>query len=122
MSFNTGDGFAIYKALAALDQPGRGKGDLISGNPPRTARWLNQELEPIYAWNNSLNGSPNYDILSSPCPTVKEGHDYYNNTPLPNYKPYTYPHPLVSGSPPTAPSAAVEDRPGTRDAVSSSKK
>src|SRR6266480_121812 len=121
MSFNTGDGFAIYKVLASVDQPGRGKGDLISGNPPRGPRWLNQELEPIYAWSNSLNGSPNYDILSSPCPTVKEGHDYYNNTPLPNYKPYTYPHPLVSGSP-VVPSESAEDRPGTRESTSPSDK
>jgi hypothetical protein len=120
MNFNTGDGFAIYKAVAALDQPGRGKGDLISGNPPRGPRWLNQQLEPIYAWNNSLNGSPNYDILSSPCPTVKEGRDYYNNTHLPNYKPYTYPHPLVSGSP-VASGETAEDR-RTKDASSSSNK
>ena len=27
----------------------------------------------------------------------QEGRDYYNNTPMPGYKPYIYPHPLVSG-------------------------
>jgi len=27
----------------------------------------------------------------------QKGRDYYNNTPMPGYKPYTYPHPLVSG-------------------------
>jgi len=95
MIFNTGDGFAIYKLLVALDQPGRGKGDLVSGNPPAPARWPNEALEPIYSWNNTLNGSPNYPGLRSPCPTVKENRDYYNNTPMPNYKPYPYPHPLA---------------------------
>ena len=29
-----------------------------------------------------------------------EGRDYYNNTPMPGYTPYTYPHPLTKGLPP----------------------
>lgn len=97
MNFNTGDGFAIYKVLVALDQPGRGKGDLLSGNPPGGARWPHQALEPIYAWNNILNGVPNSGVIKSPCPTLQEGRDYYPNTALPGYKPYTYPHPLTLG-------------------------
>jgi hypothetical protein len=30
MKFNSGDGYEIYKLVAALDQPGRGKGDLLA--------------------------------------------------------------------------------------------
>ena len=155
-TFNTGDEFVIYKVLIALDQPGRGKGDLLSGNPAintKTGRiaWPNQLLEPIYGWNNKVNGSP--ANVSSSFPTLQENRDYYNETvsfngtvgigvgPLANrpktctpgvaywatdegewdsthegpdgqlfvctapnswafyYKPYTYPHPLVSGTP-----------------------
>ena len=155
-TFNTGDEFVIYKVLIALDQPGRGKGDLLSGNPAintKTGRiaWPNQPLEPIYGWNNKVNGSP--ANVSSSFPTLQENRDYYNETvsfngtvgigvgPLANrpktctpgvaywatdegewdsthegpdgqlfvctapnswafyYKPYTYPHPLVSGTP-----------------------
>ncbi len=34
MTFNTGDAFEIYKLLVALDQPGRGKGDLLADKDP----------------------------------------------------------------------------------------
>jgi hypothetical protein len=98
MSFNTGEAFAIYKVLISLDQPGRGKGDLISGNPPGPVGWPHQALEPIYSWNNKLNGS-NVNISGGLHPTLQENRDYYNDKEMPGYKPYAYPHPLVSGGP-----------------------
>src|SRR5438045_2195427 len=33
--------------------------------------------------------------------TIKEGRDFFNNTPKPGYTPYTYPHPLTGPLPPT---------------------
>jgi hypothetical protein len=107
LTFNYGDGFAIYKLLAALDQPGRGQGDLISGGddfPVNTATnlasWAHQALEPIYSWNNTYNGIwLNVSAGLTPYPTIKENRDFYNHTPKPGYRPYIYPHPLVSGTP-----------------------
>jgi hypothetical protein len=168
LKFNQGDKFQIYRCLIALDQPGRGKGDLLrfvvqgsSGSYYNTATggtaWPHQALEPVYCWNNSVNGTLNSPIgtVASPYPTVRKDRDYYNYaTPVggaqaigvgsgtladrparcppgvaywatdqgewdsthdgpdgqlyictaPNnwsfyYEPYTYPHPLVSGSP-----------------------
>jgi hypothetical protein len=104
--FNTGDTFAVHKVLIVLDQPGRGRGDLIVGNPSGTANlagtawpaWPRQALEPCYSWNNTLNGSnldfPNVDSQN----VLRENVDYYNNTPMPGYRPYTYPHPLTTGN------------------------
>jgi len=104
--FNTGDTFAIHKVLIVIDQPGRGKGDLIVGDPagstniPKTGwpRWPHQVIEPCYSWNNKLNGA-NLDFgnRSDPSSLLVEGVDYYNSTPMPGYKPYIYPHPLLSG-------------------------
>jgi Fibronectin type III domain len=38
--------------------------------------------------------------------TIHQNSAYYNNTPMPGYTPYTYPHPLVIGSPtPSSPVA-----------------
>src|SRR5439155_14254161 len=38
---------------------------------------------------------------------LQEGRDYFSDTPLPGYTPYTYPHPLVTGNNPTpTPTAA----------------
>lgn len=102
MNFNTGDGFAIFKVLIALDQCGRGAGDLLAGQTPINTRtggiaWPRQALEPVYGWNNAVNGLP--VKVSSVAPTIKENRDYYNG-PKPDYKPYTYPHPLVRATPP----------------------
>jgi hypothetical protein len=93
--FHTGDGYAIYKLLIALEQPGRGKGDLVRGDTPinsttGTAAWTHEALEPIYSWNNNRP-------ISSEEPTIQENRDFYNNTAMPGYTPYTYPHPLVHG-------------------------
>jgi hypothetical protein len=99
MTFNNGDHFAVFKCLATLDQPGRGQRNMISRDPrgnPQSPAWPNQALEPVYAWNNKWNGQ---DIaVVSVSPTVIEGRDFYNDTPKPGYKPYTYPHPLTMGS------------------------
>lgn len=177
--FNTGDKFAIYKLLIALDQPGRGRSDLLTGTNPvinsatRTATWPHNALEPCYSWNNIANGKP--IGLSSLLPTIQENRDYYNQkTPFDGtvgagvgpladrpktctpgvaywatdqgewdsthqgpdgqlyvcnasntwtfyYKPYAYPHPLVSEWPPPAANTA-EDRRTTTNATSSSNK
>jgi hypothetical protein len=95
--WNNSDTYAISKVLIVLDQPGRGQGDLIvAGNPPA---WPHQALEPLYSWNNTLNGK-NLNWTSNPVTTIlKENVDFYNNKSMPGYTPYTYPHPLVSGVP-----------------------
>lgn len=101
MAFNNGDVFQIRKVLVALDQPGRGQGNLISGVPPVPVAWPNQALEPIYSWGNTLNGA---DVkIGSGYPTVQENRDFFNDTVKPGYVPYTYPHPLVSGTSPPSP-------------------
>jgi hypothetical protein len=93
--FNTGDTFAIHKVLIVLDQPGRGKGDLLRGPNP-TPAWPHQALEPCYSWNNTLNGQNLNFTYNATKPLLRENVDFYNNAPMPGYMPYTYPHPLVS--------------------------
>jgi hypothetical protein len=157
MTFNNGDGYEIYKLLAALDQPGRGKGNLLAGKDPVvTGSWPHQVLEPVYAWGNTYSNSRQLDVASQ-YPTIQENRDFYNQkTPFDGtagvgvgklvdrpktctagvaywatdqgkwdsthdgpdgqlyvcserdtwslyYRPYMYPHPLVSGTsvPPT---------------------
>ena len=103
ISFSTGDVFQIRKLLVALDQPGRGQGNLLTGDVPGPVLWPNQALEPIYSWSNTLNGA--VARISSGYPTIQENRDYFNGTVKPGYVPYTYPHPLVDGvAKPPAPS------------------
>jgi hypothetical protein len=95
LKFNTGDTYQIWKVTRSLDQPGLGKGDLLTGLPGRPAKWPRQITDPCYSWNNTQEGKP--VNLSSTEPSIKEGRDFFNETPKPGYKPFTYPHPLVSG-------------------------
>jgi hypothetical protein len=102
-NFADGDNFEIRRVLVALDQPGRGKGDLLVGRAPiineamRTAAWPRQVLDPVYSWENKRSDGSDVNVAGQE-PTIKEGRDFYNNTPKPGYKPYPYPHPLVSGT------------------------
>ena len=103
LTFNTGDTYQIWKIVHSLDQPGLGKGDLLAGLPGLPARWPRQVTEPCYSWNNTQAGEASNFV--SPEPSIKEDRDFFNGTPKPGYKPYIYPHPLVSGTPPHPPRA-----------------
>ena len=93
--FNAGDPYQIWHVITAIDQPGHGKGDLVSGLPPVPVGWPNEVIEPIYSWQNWNNGTQELDIISSDPGMVNPGRDFFNATPKPGYTPYIYPHPLT---------------------------
>ncbi len=123
--FNAGDEFSIRNVLIGLDQNGRGKDDLLTGNKqPRF--WPNQQQETCFSWNNK--NADTGQVLrygNNVVPTQHEGSDYVNlGAGLPaNQIPtqvtaaypagvnggsaytheYTYPHPLVTGGPSPTP-------------------
>jgi hypothetical protein len=53
-TFNAGEAYQIKRVLSALDQNGRGNGDLIitTNGIPQNPRWTHQALEPCMSWNN----------------------------------------------------------------------
>jgi hypothetical protein len=56
-----GDRYEILHATILIDQPGRGKGQALSGVPASPVGWTagaNDQLEPIYVWGNSLTNVP----------------------------------------------------------------
>jgi len=106
LTFNNGDAFTLYQVYAAIDQPGRGSGDLLQQNgydangnlviintTTGTPSWPHQVIEPMYFWGNLLNGAP--AEASSPYGNILAGRDFYNDTPMPGYTAYPYPHPLT---------------------------
>jgi hypothetical protein len=102
--FAVGNRYEIRKAIRVLDQPGLGaQVGTMNRNYPR---WMQQATEPCYSWNNrdQNNNLLNFTAASGGA-TIIAGRDYFNNTPMPGYTPYTYPHPLVS----MAARAAVAD-------------
>ncbi len=75
------------------DQPGRGiDASLWDGHTlPAPA----QALTPLYEWNNTLNGGTLDFVVKTGRETwIVSGRDFYNNTVMPGYTPYPYPHPL----------------------------
>jgi len=95
MTFSNGDDYAILKVGEAIDQPGKGLGDLLRGDYP-TPVWLNQADEPVYSWANTVNGV-NGGIASQNA-FIRNGEHYFNNIPRPSFAPMSYPHPLITGS------------------------
>ncbi|OGS27642.1 MAG: hypothetical protein A2297_00200 [Elusimicrobia bacterium RIFOXYB2_FULL_48_7] len=113
--WDNGDSFVITDGYPGLDQLGRSPGtELVNGTTV-------QKSEPVYEWNNNLDGVPTHlDVDNGTETHIKENRDFYNldKTAL-GYTPYTYPHPLtlmdvVDTSSPIAPSA-VRDGTGSSD-------
>jgi hypothetical protein len=74
--FNAGDTYEIYRVQVALDQNGRGKGDLT--NSQQTPAWPNQALEPCFSWNNVHVPSGQAFGFHPSVPTEIANRDYYN--------------------------------------------
>lgn len=96
--FNAGDVLKLYLQTNVLDMPGMGQctgwvrdpnSTLITNN----AITLNQQIEPIYSWSNTINGTPvgTTNVFS----VVKSNVQFIDFTPMPGYTPYTDPHPLT---------------------------
>lgn len=104
----TSGGGTCYTQLCNGTNPGDGTG--IHGYPciDQIGRTGNQAFAPVYEWNNTLNGNDlDFSVYtwSANCPNQAEhiqvNRDYFNDTQMPGYVAYTYPHPFQSGSTPT---------------------
>lgn len=96
LSFNVGDNFVINKVEQSIDQPGTGASTLLSGDNPRPPRGWNQVADPCYSWSNTNDGTP-FNNFTANESNIKASVNFFNNTALPGYTEFTYPHPLVNG-------------------------
>jgi hypothetical protein len=82
------DGNTNGSGYPCIDQPGRGQGDLLSGQFPSRVdtvtnkiAWPNQKLEPIYFWLNSYtalgNGNGSTNPISIDGNIWTQNQDYY---------------------------------------------
>jgi hypothetical protein len=84
MTWAAGSHYQIYRCLVALDQQGRGQGDLVTGGSGRfvnsvtgTRAWPHQKLDPNYSWNNH-NPSGGPVGFQTGYPTIHENIEFYN--------------------------------------------
>lgn len=82
-------GAGTTAGYACMDQVGRGKGDLISGdsflgmngvviNGTTDVEWPAQVLDPVYAFDNTLNGTT-FKAFSAYTGYIDEDRDFYTN-------------------------------------------
>ncbi|OGS27645.1 MAG: hypothetical protein A2297_00215 [Elusimicrobia bacterium RIFOXYB2_FULL_48_7] len=112
--WDNGDTFVISNGYPCIDQIGRGPGPIGS-----------QPSQPLYEWNNTLNGTVYHIQPNSNIPSytkhIKANREYYACSNMSdavsrgmNYTPYTYPHPLqfvgvtVDVTSPAAPGAVYD--------------
>jgi hypothetical protein len=101
--FGACDGLSPYDqntqtpGYRCVDQPGAGTSRDLGGADIPAPGWVGNMLDPAYVWNNSLSMNPKYGAAAGSL-SVREGRDFYVDTPRPGYTPYTYPHPLQSSS------------------------
>jgi hypothetical protein len=98
LEINVGDLVTGWCPSNAIDMPGMGQCTGLLFTPDgstitNTAGPLNQQIEPIYSWSNTMNGVDVGIVNTDPIP--KPGVHYFNDTPKPGYAPFTFPHPLT---------------------------
>jgi hypothetical protein len=84
-----------------VDQPGSGTSKDLAGVETPPGQWVGNIVDPIYVWNNTVNGAPN-NCGTFGCGDdghVKVGRDIIFGTARPGYTSYTYPHPLITSGP-----------------------
>jgi len=99
LTIKRGDVCQFWLITNALDMPGMGQSQAVrnaAGVITNNAAGLNQVVDPIYAWSNTIDG------VDSECtaiyPVMKQGVHYFNGVIKPGYTPFTYPHPLTLAS------------------------
>ena len=108
--FTVGDTYEFRLVTRILDEVGRGAGALMSNSTPvinGIAQYPNEALDPVYQWNNTLNGG---------AVTMGNGGYYASvvgqeivNGVNPNWRAFQYPHYLISGftNPPSGPDPVI---------------
>lgn len=110
LNFATSDTFEINKVVHGIDQIGRVGGSLIdnTATPALPGGWNNQTTSAWYQWGNS-EGAQTGVVFNPTSGSIVSGTHFYDNTAKPGYTPFTYPHPLRTGSSPTSYSLTIED-------------
>jgi hypothetical protein len=76
-NFSPGDSYQIVRSTVCADQAGRGAGNFISGTSPSPSSALNEALDPIYEWNDSV--TPVAQYVMNDTGRILANRDYYTD-------------------------------------------
>jgi hypothetical protein len=96
---NTITGGDYVQEIGLIDEDGPSRFNYVSSYPGYDI------IKDTYIWNNVYNGSLIIPALDSPATDaafIQKGRDYFTSA-KPGYTPFTYPHPLRSGTSVPAP-------------------
>ena len=111
-NYKSGIGLSSYRSFDRFNNKG-GKWGLCDGANPldgnedasgypcrdQIGRSAGQTHEPLYIWSNTFERGPlPVGVNDGGKGHIREGRDYFRDTPRPGYKPYPYPHPARAAS------------------------
>jgi hypothetical protein len=76
----TGHSYKILRAKYCIDQPARGAGTLLSGSTPSPTGWVNEVLDPVYEFDDSISATIYGAIIGSNTQKFIANRDYYNES------------------------------------------
>jgi hypothetical protein len=80
-TITVGDSYQILRSTVCLDQVGHGGGTLLSGSPATPTGWVNQTLDPVYEFNDTITGGSTVSAtLYSAVRNLAANRDYYAQT------------------------------------------
>jgi hypothetical protein len=82
-TLNAGDSYEILRAAVCIDQPGRGGAGatLLSRSTPSPTGWVNEPLDPVYEWGDTVTGTLAGLIVGSDTYKVIANRDFYYQNP-----------------------------------------
>lgn len=78
--FAAGDNYQILRSTVCADQGGRGAGVYVSGTTPSPSGPLNQALDPVYEFADTLNGSVNGYFSDNDNNRLIANRDFYTDS------------------------------------------
>lgn len=79
--FNNGDAYEVIRSTVCIDQGGRGAGAYISGGSPSPSSALNQALDPVYEWDDTVENLNGVQVITDTARIIAN-RDYYTDNSL----------------------------------------
>ncbi|HEY1648208.1 MAG TPA: hypothetical protein VGF96_09520 [Terracidiphilus sp.] len=78
--FSNGDSYQVIRSTVCADQAGRGQGIYVSGTAPSPSSPLNEALDPIYEWDDTVANLNHGNFATNTARTISNRDWYTDNS------------------------------------------